>query len=175
MWPLYGVSSRYITRPSDSLVEALSQYESAYKLEENFAAFPNPTYAANSMEFETADGRKIYDLCFHLMKLYSRRSYPLESVLNPIAYTSNVLDYRLRYVNWYKAKMIGSVDRRNRFICRSFIVGSSWSLWKVSGSIIYQQKASIQYIRVLRHNLKSLVYGTTRCSFYCTFRISQRK
>lgn len=86
---------RYICRPSDSLVEALTQFETAFTSEDKFAAAPLPSYIKN-LEFETSDGRKIEDLCFHLLKLFSRRSYPLETVLNPITHTSNVLDYRLR-------------------------------------------------------------------------------
>lgn len=65
-------------------------------MEEKFAASPQPKYINKRLEFETHDGRAPEDLCYHLMKLYSRRSYSLEKVLNPITHTSDILDYRLR-------------------------------------------------------------------------------
>lgn len=167
---------RYITRPSDSLIEALSQYESAYKLEENFAAFPCPSYAKTNLEFETSDGRKVHDLCFHLMKLYSRRSYPLERVLNPVAYTSNVLDYRLRW-EWNVLLYVSLSSRSSKWAYLEifFVVGSSWPRWKVSNTITYRWRASIRYTRASLLNSKLMVYGTGLCSCCCTFGISPRE
>lgn len=78
------------------MIEALNQYEMAFKSEDKFANAPDPSYTKDILEYETPDGRKAQDLCYHLLKLYSRRSYPLETLLNPIAHTVNVLDYRLR-------------------------------------------------------------------------------
>lgn len=68
----------------------------AFKSEDKFASAPDPSYTKDVLEYETADGRKPQDLCYHLLKLYSRRSYPLETLLNPITHTANILDYRLR-------------------------------------------------------------------------------
>ncbi|XP_065225044.1 nuclear pore complex protein Nup98-Nup96 isoform X2 [Planococcus citri] len=97
----------YITGSADSLVEALNQYELAFKSDGKFANAPDPPYAKDTLEYETSDGRKAFDLCYHLLKLYSRRSYALETLLNPITHTANVLDYRLSWLIMITLKNLG--------------------------------------------------------------------
>ncbi|RZF34912.1 hypothetical protein LSTR_LSTR011406 [Laodelphax striatellus] len=46
----------------------------------------------------TTSGEPIYDVCYHLLRLYSFRSHPLERLLNPATHTSDPLDYRLSWL-----------------------------------------------------------------------------
>ena len=39
---------------------------------------------------------RVLDACYHLLKLFCHKGYPLETVLNPIGVTANSLDHRLR-------------------------------------------------------------------------------
>lgn len=81
-----------------SITDALLKYDAAFTDPIMYAKPPQPTYYSKlDMEWEATSGKPLYDLCYHLLKLYSSRSYPLEPLLNPATYSSDPLDYRLRY------------------------------------------------------------------------------
>lgn len=86
----------YLLTPTASLTEALVHYEKAFESEKFYAAPPRPLYAVNNLK--TNLNANYYDLRFHLIRLYSRRNYPLESLLNPSTYTSDPMDYRLSWL-----------------------------------------------------------------------------
>lgn len=90
---------RYICSPVASVTDALLQYEKAFRPPDSkdvYAKCPDPPYVEDGVEPETSSGQQIWDLCFHLLKLYSSRSHPLNQLLNPATHTSDPLDYRLR-------------------------------------------------------------------------------
>jgi nuclear pore complex protein Nup98-Nup96 len=90
---------RYICPPVASVTDALLQYERAFgppDLKDSYAKCPDPPYMEGGVEPETSSGQPVWDLCFHLLKLYSSRSHALNQVLNPATHTSDPLDYRLR-------------------------------------------------------------------------------
>lgn len=76
--------------------DVVKKYEAAFEGEKAYAKRPDPPYG----EVTTSSGRHIYDLCYHLIKLYCFKSHPLEQLLNPATYTSDPLDHRLRYVQY---------------------------------------------------------------------------
>lgn len=85
--------------PIASVTDALLQYEKAFgptDSEDVYAKCPDPPYVEYGVELETSSGQPVWDLCFHLFKLYSSRSHPLNHLLNPATHTSDPLDYRLR-------------------------------------------------------------------------------
>lgn len=86
----------YLLTPTASLTEALVNYEKAFESEKFYAAPPRPYYAENNLK--TNISVNSYDLRFHLIRLYSRRNYPLEPLLNPSTYTSDPMDYRLSWL-----------------------------------------------------------------------------
>ncbi|XP_043467804.1 nuclear pore complex protein Nup98-Nup96 [Leptopilina heterotoma] len=87
----------YLSQPTASITDALELYENAFntKPSEVYAAEPRPDYSLDDYEMELKSGKTIYDLCFHLMKLYCTGNHPLEEVLNPLTHTADPLDYRL--------------------------------------------------------------------------------
>ena len=86
--------------PVASVTDALLQYEQAFgpSDEKNvYAKCPEPLYMENNARLETSSEQPVWDMCFHLLKLYSSRSHPLDQLLNPATHTRDPLDYRLRY------------------------------------------------------------------------------
>ena len=67
-----------------------------------YAVRPRPCYARKKSSYvkESEDETKCKpkDICFHLLKLFSKRSHRLEKVLCPDTHTSDTLDYQLWYV-----------------------------------------------------------------------------
>ena len=87
--------SRYICQPTASISEALQYYDAAFegsRPEGRYAASPLPPYASQT------DQGTGYDMCYHLLKLYSDKSHPLHKLLAPNTSTPNPLDYSLRYL-----------------------------------------------------------------------------
>lgn len=89
----------YLSSPTSSITDALLAYEKSFKTEEFFSLPPTPAYMEeNGGSHNEHERRKsIYDLRYHLLQLFSKRSHPLESLLNPATHTADPMDYRLRY------------------------------------------------------------------------------
>nr|CAD7426062.1 unnamed protein product [Timema monikensis] len=95
----FGVHLWYMCSQASSITDALLKYEKAFDSPESsnrYAHPPDPLYfEGDGLQPETSSGRAVWDLCFHLLKLYSSRSHPLDQLLNPATHTSDPLDYRL--------------------------------------------------------------------------------
>uniref|UniRef100_A0A8C7HY47 Nuclear pore complex protein Nup98-Nup96 n=1 Tax=Oncorhynchus kisutch TaxID=8019 RepID=A0A8C7HY47_ONCKI len=96
----------YMLPPTASIAEALVKYEVAFQGSaegQKYACAPLPPYLDQSdqpdMEEEESK-RPLYDICFHLLKLYSDRHYSLQQLLDPLAVTWDRLDYRLSWHLW---------------------------------------------------------------------------
>uniref|UniRef100_A0A7N8Y0C4 Nuclear pore complex protein Nup98-Nup96 n=1 Tax=Mastacembelus armatus TaxID=205130 RepID=A0A7N8Y0C4_9TELE len=97
----------FMLPPTASVADALAEYETAFQgscESGKYACAPVPPY----LEVEQADmddeeeepKRPLYDLCFHLLKLYSDRHYSLQQLLDPLTVTWERLDYRLSWHLW---------------------------------------------------------------------------
>ena len=53
---------------------------------------------------------RIYDTCYHLIKLYCEGNHAIESIIAPLTHTSNQLDYRL---SWHLAMSLLAVQYKN--------------------------------------------------------------
>lgn len=67
------------------------------KTDEAYTTPPKPEYRGNDHELEVHNGKSIYDLCFHLLKLFCTGNHNLGELLNTATHTADPLDYRLRY------------------------------------------------------------------------------
>jgi len=90
--------------PVASVSDALEQYKIAFsegneESGEGYAKRPDPPYLDEDSDsfVVTAHRRRLNDLCYHLLELYSSRAHPLEQLLNPATHTDDPLDHRLRY------------------------------------------------------------------------------
>ncbi|XP_056140469.1 nuclear pore complex protein Nup98-Nup96 [Lampris incognitus] len=101
----------YMLPPTASVADALAKYEAAFQgLDESgkYACAPLPLYVDQTEyqgleeeeEEEDKKKRPLYDLCFHLLKLYSDRHYSLQQLLDPLTVTWERLDYRLSWHLW---------------------------------------------------------------------------
>ncbi|XP_033343033.1 nuclear pore complex protein Nup98-96 isoform X1 [Megalopta genalis] len=92
----------YFSSPVASIRDTLELYESAFdtsKATYAYAAAPIPEYkGASDYEFEVNNGQTIYDLCYHLLKLFCIGNHTLGELLNPAAHTADPLDYRLSWL-----------------------------------------------------------------------------
>uniref|UniRef100_A0A182MCY3 Nuclear pore complex protein Nup98-Nup96 n=1 Tax=Anopheles culicifacies TaxID=139723 RepID=A0A182MCY3_9DIPT len=87
----------YISPPTASITDALLKYEEAFNSTESFTHPPLPPYRARYAQ-KGANNSPIHDLRFHLLKLYSRRSHPMEPLLNPASHSADPTDYRLSWL-----------------------------------------------------------------------------
>uniref|UniRef100_A0A182K2G3 Nuclear pore complex protein Nup98-Nup96 n=1 Tax=Anopheles christyi TaxID=43041 RepID=A0A182K2G3_9DIPT len=87
----------YVCPPTASITDALVGYEEAFESSEFFTHPPLPPYRARYPQ-KGPNNAPIHDLRFHLLKLYSKRSHPLEPLLNPASHTADVTDYRLSWL-----------------------------------------------------------------------------
>uniref|UniRef100_A0A8C9VDT0 Nuclear pore complex protein Nup98-Nup96 n=1 Tax=Scleropages formosus TaxID=113540 RepID=A0A8C9VDT0_SCLFO len=99
----------YMLPPTASVADALCRYETAFQGSdevEKYACSPLPPYMADSglgndeLEEIVEPKRQLYDICFHLLKLYSNRHYSLQQLLDPCTVTMDQLDHRLSWHLW---------------------------------------------------------------------------
>ncbi|KAJ9574028.1 hypothetical protein L9F63_008554, partial [Diploptera punctata] len=84
----------YMCSPVASITDALLQYEQAFAPENEqnvYAKSPEPSYCSN-------EEQRVWDMCYHLLKLFSTKSHPLEQLLSPGTHTLDPLDYRLSWL-----------------------------------------------------------------------------
>ncbi|XP_012260239.2 nuclear pore complex protein Nup98-Nup96 isoform X2 [Athalia rosae] len=95
-----GLHLWYVCPPTASITDAVNLYESAFNGSEAeaYASPPTPVYQEEDYEAEISSGKKIQDLCFHLLKLYCTGNHPLEQLLNPLTHTVDPLDYRISWL-----------------------------------------------------------------------------
>lgn len=84
----------YLCSPTSSVTDVLLTYEESFNAEEFYSSSPTPSYYENSDLKST--NRNLFDLKYHILKLYSKRSHSMESLLNPATHTDDPMDYRLR-------------------------------------------------------------------------------
>ncbi|KAI5620164.1 nuclear pore complex protein Nup98-Nup96, partial [Silurus asotus] len=99
----------YMLPPTASVADALAKYEAAFQgLDDGrkYACAPLPPYMDDAEqddleEMEDTESKKpLYDICFHLLKLYSDKHYSLQQLLDPTTVTAEQLDYRLSWHLW---------------------------------------------------------------------------
>ncbi|XP_063806920.1 nuclear pore complex protein Nup98-Nup96 isoform X2 [Pseudophryne corroboree] len=99
----------YMLPPTESIAQALQMYEEAFQESDEglrYAAYPLPAYLEGSCLHLNKISAEVYsssfkrDVCFHLLKLYSDRSYDLRQLLDPTSVTVDPLDYRLSWHLW---------------------------------------------------------------------------
>lgn len=61
-----------------------------------YGASPHPPYVEEDEEDEDENKFITRDTCYHLLKLYCKRSHRLERLLSPSTSTALQLDFRLR-------------------------------------------------------------------------------
>ncbi|XP_067619448.1 nuclear pore complex protein Nup98-Nup96 isoform X2 [Eurosta solidaginis] len=94
----------YLSSPTASITDALLTYEKTFKSEEFYSLPPIPCYIDKS---HLNEKYALYDLRYHLLQLFSKRSHPMESLLNPATHTADPMDYRLSWLLLQTLEAIG--------------------------------------------------------------------
>ncbi|XP_027054850.1 nuclear pore complex protein Nup98-Nup96-like isoform X1 [Pocillopora damicornis] len=90
----------YFCSPTCSIADALQAYESSFKGSSShgrYGASPHPPYVEEDEEDEDENKFITRDTCYHLLKLYCKRSHRLERLLSPSTSTALQLDFRLSW------------------------------------------------------------------------------
>lgn len=85
----------YLCSPTCSITDSLIAYEKAFKADEFYAQPPTPHYTDSTGDDEA---HPLYDLRYHILQLYSKRSHPLENLLDPLNHTADFMDFRLSWL-----------------------------------------------------------------------------
>lgn len=113
----------YISTPMASVTDVVLAYEQNFTQDEFEVAAP---------------GTEHFDVRFHLMKLFSLRSHPLEALLHPANYTNDLMDFKLSFLLLQTLETLGY--RHLSDTCRMKIYTSlgeqlethglwEWSVW----------------------------------------------
>ncbi|XP_052837184.1 LOW QUALITY PROTEIN: nuclear pore complex protein Nup98-Nup96 [Drosophila gunungcola] len=93
----------YFTAPTSTITDALNAYNKAFQAEECYAEPPKPSYK----DAPTETKKPVYDLRYHLLQLYSKRTHSLEETLNPITHTADPMDFRLSWLLLQTLRALG--------------------------------------------------------------------
>ncbi|XP_014213308.1 nuclear pore complex protein Nup98-Nup96 isoform X2 [Copidosoma floridanum] len=93
----FAVHLWYLAPSTASITDVLDVYDSSITADKSHF-IPRPEYFNNDSKTAMYTARAPIDLCYHLIKLYCSRSYPIEVLLNPESYTGNIFDYRMSYM-----------------------------------------------------------------------------
>ncbi|KAL0994355.1 hypothetical protein UPYG_G00121060 [Umbra pygmaea] len=120
----------YMLPPTASIADALAKYEAAFQGTaegQKYACAPVPPYLDQSdqldVEEEEAE-RPLYDICFHLLKLYSDRHYSLQQLLDPLTVTWERLDYRL---SWHLWSVLQALHYTHLSLARQGLIHTSYA------------------------------------------------
>ncbi|KZC05431.1 Nuclear pore complex protein Nup98-Nup96 [Dufourea novaeangliae] len=103
----FAVHLWYFSSPIASIRDALELYEASFDTSNTtyaYAAAPIPEYRGTDdyeiemNEKEKKNEKPIYDLCYHLLKLFCIGNHALGELLNPATHTADPLDYRLSWL-----------------------------------------------------------------------------
>ncbi|XP_076836867.1 nuclear pore complex protein Nup98-Nup96 isoform X2 [Brachyhypopomus gauderio] len=140
----------YMLPPSASVADALVKYEAAFQgLEEGkkYACAPLPPYVDDTEllglneEMESVESQKpLYDVCFHLLKLYSDKHYSLQQLLDPSTVTADRLDYRL---SWHLWNVLQALNYTHLSLPRQGLLHASYAaqlesmgLWEMAAFVL---------------------------------------
>ena len=116
----FGTHLWYLTSPAASISDALNLYEEAFQKETTqfgaYAKAPCPTYIVeNTTATNDSSAEDIFDIRFHLLKLYGNKAHKIESIVVPKTYTNQPLDNKL---GWLVSKCFNYIVFQQ--ICRRF-------------------------------------------------------
>ncbi|XP_060792388.1 nuclear pore complex protein Nup98-Nup96 isoform X2 [Neoarius graeffei] len=156
----------YMLPPTASVADALAKYEAAFQGSEEggkYACAPLPPYMDDVEqepleEMEDPECKKpLYDICFHLLKLYSDKHYSLQQLLDPTTVTAEQLDYRLSWHLWNVLQALNythlSVPRQNLLHTSYAAQLESAGLWEMAVFVLLHIPNSLLRERAVRETL----------------------
>uniref|UniRef100_A0A3P9KS24 Nuclear pore complex protein Nup98-Nup96 n=1 Tax=Oryzias latipes TaxID=8090 RepID=A0A3P9KS24_ORYLA len=155
----------YMLPPTASVADALAKYEAAFQGSAEggkYSCAPLPPYLEakhfdEEEEEEEESNRPLYDLCFHLLKLYSDRHYGLQQLLEPLTVTWQRLDFRL---SWHLWGVLQALNFSHLSAARQGLLHASYAaqlesagLWHMAVYILLHIPDHAERERAVRHVL----------------------
>ncbi|KAL7844543.1 hypothetical protein SRHO_G00230820 [Serrasalmus rhombeus] len=157
----------YMLPPTASVADSLAKYEAAFQgLEDGrkYACAPFPPYVDDLEllglyeEMEDTESKKsLYDICFHLLKLYSDKHYSLQQLLDPSTVTADQLDYRL---SWHLWNVLQALNYTHLSLSRQGLLHASYAaqlesagLWEMAVFVLLHIPDSALRERAVREML----------------------
>uniref|UniRef100_A0A3P9IE46 Nuclear pore complex protein Nup98-Nup96 n=1 Tax=Oryzias latipes TaxID=8090 RepID=A0A3P9IE46_ORYLA len=156
----------YMLPPTASVADALAKYEAAFQGSAEggkYSCAPHPPYLESKHfdeeeeEEEEESNRPLYDLCFHLLKLYSDRHYSLQQLLEPLTVTWQRLDFRL---SWHLWGVLQALNFSHLSAARQGLLHASYAaqlesagLWHMAVYILLHIPDHAERERAVRHVL----------------------
>uniref|UniRef100_A0AAR2LBS6 Nuclear pore complex protein Nup98-Nup96 n=1 Tax=Pygocentrus nattereri TaxID=42514 RepID=A0AAR2LBS6_PYGNA len=157
----------YMLPPTASVADSLAKYEAAFQgLEDGrkYACAPFPPYV-DDIELlglyeemvDTESKKSLYDICFHLLKLYSDKHYSLQQLLDPSTVTADQLDYRL---SWHLWNVLQALNYTHLSLSRQGLLHASYAaqlesagLWEMAVFVLLHIPDSALRERAVREML----------------------
>ncbi|XP_061752896.1 nuclear pore complex protein Nup98-Nup96 isoform X3 [Nerophis ophidion] len=154
----------FMLPPTASVANALAKYEAAFQGScegGKYACAPLPPYLEGEQpdmeedeEEEAEPKQPLYDVCFHLLRLYSDRHYGLQQLLDPLSVTWDRLDFRL---SWHLWSVLQALHYRHLSDARQGLLHASYAaqlesagLWHLSVFILLHIPDHTQRERAVR-------------------------
>lgn len=96
---------RYIQPPSGTISDALDAYQNAFEGDDFYACKPYKTFDGSMIDID--DQFATYDICYHLMKLYTNSAYEMYKIVNPLTHTRDPLDYHFGWLLYNTLQSLG--------------------------------------------------------------------
>ncbi|VDP13083.1 unnamed protein product [Soboliphyme baturini] len=80
--------------------DAVSKYEASWQSQDPYTRVAAPLAISSTTSIVPLCGKTKYDVCYHMLKLYTNRYHPLEQLLSTFAWTTDPSDYRLSFLLW---------------------------------------------------------------------------
>ncbi|XP_041088599.1 nuclear pore complex protein Nup98-Nup96 isoform X1 [Polyodon spathula] len=157
----------YMLPPTASVADALCKYEEAFQGSsecQKYACSPLPPYLDDShlgleeSEETEESKRPLYDICFHLLKLYSDRHYDLQQLLDPSTVTFDRLDYMLSWHLWnvLQALNYSHLSEQQQGLLHTSYAAQleSTGLWEMSIFVLLHISDAQQRERAVREMLR---------------------
>ncbi|XP_061596390.1 nuclear pore complex protein Nup98-Nup96 isoform X2 [Cololabis saira] len=168
----------FMLPPTASVADALTKYEAAFQGSVEggkYCCAPLPPYLQEEEpeDEEEESKRPLFDLCFHLLKLYSDRHYSLQQLLDPLTVTWQRLDYRL---SWHLWGVLQALNYSHLSASRQGLLHASYAaqlesagLWHMAVFILLHIPNHAQRERAIREVL------TLHCPLHDTDQSVQRE
>ena len=105
----FGFHLWYLTSPASSISDALNLYEEAFQKDTSqfgaYAQAPKPSYCLKHDQ-----DQDLFDIRYHLLKLYANKAHSIESIVVPKSYTNQPLDFKM---GWIVSEILRSLGYRH--------------------------------------------------------------
>lgn len=83
----------------------MNAYQSAFESDDSYACKPYKIHDDSMMNVD--DTFATYDVCYHLLKLYTNSAYEMYKIVNPLTHTRDPLDFSFSWLLYDTLQSLG--------------------------------------------------------------------